>query len=248
MDARGTAVDVVETASGKVAFSSTAWTVVANAQAQHGETSGRYLDLLVGRYWRPVYCFIRQLGNSHEDAKDLTQAFFTTFVERDVAAYADRERGKFRTFLIASVKRFLAERHRHEMRHPVPATLSDIDLAPREHLFQFGAGESPERVFDRNWAKCLLENSIGRFRSECIALDKEIRFRVFEERFLADPSRFAAYRDIAQKLGISVTDVRTHLERGRKRLARMIREEVSHCLSVPWECDAEIQELVACLR
>jgi RNA polymerase sigma-70 factor (ECF subfamily) len=248
MDGRGVTPRVVESGSGFVGFGSTTWTAVVNAQAQETAVAKKNLELLIERYWRPVYSFIRQFGNDHEAAKDLTQGFFTAFVERDIVSYADRERGKFRTFLMASIKRYLALQHRHQVRHPVPAPLSDIDVAARESSFQSGLGEAPERAFARNWAKSLLENCIARFREECRALSKELRYRAFEERFLVDPQRFAPYAQIAAKLGITVSEVRKHLERGRKRLARMIREEVAHSVGTPNEREGELQELVGCLR
>ncbi|MHC4250346.1 MAG: RNA polymerase sigma factor [Planctomycetota bacterium] len=203
-----------------------------------------HLGLLIERYWRPVYSFIRQFGNSHEDAKDLTQGFFTDFVDRDIVSHADRTRGRFRNFLIASVKRFLAMRYRAASRRPQHESLAGLDMAASEPSFVTRGGEEPERTFMRNWAKCVVENCLTRLRDECTAIGKEVRYLVLEARYLGGPGKPPSYAEIASRLGFSDNDVRIHLERAKIRLAALLREEVANTMVSQEDIDFEIAELV----
>lgn len=239
------------TTAGPIEFISTAWSVILGAQDSNTDVARRYLHLLIQRYWRPVYFFIRQTGKPHEDAKDLTQGFFTLFLEKDIIAYADRLRGRFRFFLLASIRRYLALEHRIEARRPVEILMSGIEAADGEPAFLRASAETPESTYMRNWAKCLLENCVARLQSECEAVNKLQQFRVFEARFLrADPAgsrQRPAHRTIAAELGITETDVRNYLSRARQRFIRIVRSEVAQASMSPEEVDEEIQELIACL-
>jgi hypothetical protein len=106
------------------------------------------------------------------------------------------------------------------------------------------AGEDPEGTFMRNWAKCLLENCLVRYRAECRALGKDARYKAFEARYLGPEGRFASYGEIAEALGMSEWEVGKHLERARKRVARLIRDEIGNAVSGPDQVDGEIDDLV----
>jgi RNA polymerase sigma-70 factor (ECF subfamily) len=235
----------VDTGTGPVAFGSTAWTVVADAGSADPVVSRRCLGLLIERYWRPVYAFVRQLGNAHEDAKDLTQGFFAKFLENDLVSRADRTRGRFRSYVIGALKRFLARERRALSGRPLLASLSAIDSAVHEPSFFPAATEDPERAFMRNWAKCVIENCLARLHEELKALGKEVRFRAFEARYGARPPR--SYAEVASELGIAETAVRKHLEWARKRFAGLLREELRNTVLSTGDVEDEIRELAGCL-
>jgi RNA polymerase sigma-70 factor (ECF subfamily) len=156
-------------------FLSTAWTEIVKAQTERGEASRRFLGLLIQRYWRPVYHFVRRSGRSHDDAKDLTQGFFARFLEKDALRYADRSRGRFRNFLAASVKRYLAQEHRSAAARPDEQLVADFDTALHDRCFGRVRGEGPDIEFFRNWLKCLVENCLVRLAAECKALPARAR-------------------------------------------------------------------------
>jgi len=166
-------------------FSTTAWSVVAGAQGSDTAFARDCVALLVERYWRPVYRFIRCYTKSRAEAEDLTQGFFTLFLEKGAIAHADRERGRFRTFMLAAVKRYLAGEYRIKKRKDIEVLFAGIRDVESEPFFEPAADESPEDIFMRNWAKCVLENCVARLRKECRAVRQEKQFEAFEARYLS---------------------------------------------------------------
>ena len=112
-------------------FFSTAWSMILQVQRNDRTTSRKYMGLLIQRYWRPVFFFIKPFVDSHDDAKDLAQGFFVSFLERNAISCADRTRGRFRNFLLASVKLYMRQRHRAWFLHGGPAPASYGDIAAR---------------------------------------------------------------------------------------------------------------------
>lgn len=227
-------------------FTNTAWTLISLAQQTDPDGAREHLGYLIERYWRPVYFFIRQRGNPHEDAKDLTQEFFAGFVEHDIIAYADQRRGKFRNFLLASVKRFLAQKYRAAARRPLEVTLTGIGTAEEFLAFEPAGGETPEAAFNRNWAKSLLETCVVRLDEECRSEGKDVHYRVFVGRLLREKP--LPRRAIAEKLNISETDVDNYQHRAKLRFRRILREEILNCVQSSEEVDAEVQELFTILK
>jgi RNA polymerase sigma-70 factor (ECF subfamily) len=224
-------------------FLSTAWTEIVKAQGEGDEAARRYLGGLIQRYWRPVYHFIRRSGRSHEDAKDLTQGFFTRFLEKDALRYADRSRGRFRSFLAASVRRYLAQEHRGRAARPGEELVADFDTALHERCF--GRDEDPDAGFHRNWLKCLVENSIARLRAECAALGKGEQHEAFALRYAREAS--PSNREIADALGVSVKDVENLLHRARRRFRRLFLDEVRNSMLAGGDAEEEVRELLAAL-
>ena len=236
------------TGFGPCRFMTTAWTAVLQAQGLDEDVARESMGFLLGRYWRPVYFFIRQKGKGREEAKDLTQEFFTQFLQKNAISYADRSRGRFRTFLLASVCRFLALTHRAASRRPAEMLLPAVAEADETCSFDAVDGETPETVFERNWAKSLLQNAITRLEQECRALGRAVQFRVFEARFLRASESTDDYGFIAEELGITRTDVDNHLRRAKRRFRRILGEEVSAVVREPRELNEELQALLTCFQ
>jgi RNA polymerase sigma factor (sigma-70 family) len=227
-------------------FSTTVWTNVVKAQVPDPEAAREGLGHLIERYWKPVYHFLRQKGRSRDDAADLTQQFFAEFLAKDVVSYADKKRGRFRTFLLASVTRFLIDAHRVSARKPVMLPLIEGEDPEERRQFEPCGGEAPEQAFDRNWARMLVHNCVARLREECEVLRKVVQFKIFTSRFLSDgppPDR----RKIASDLGISEIDVDNHLRAAKKRYGRILREEVAGTVLTQEETDQEIHKLMSIL-
>jgi RNA polymerase sigma-70 factor (ECF subfamily) len=227
-------------------FVTTCWTNVAKAQARDPGISREALGRLIELYWKPVYYFIRQKGRSRDDAADFTQQFFAEFLSKHVVSYANRSRGRFRTFLLSCVTRFLVDCHRKSARLPVQLPILE-GADPDEHrLFEPADGETPEQAFDRNWARTLVGNCLSRLRQECREGGREVHYEVFRARFLPDgepPDR----RTLAASLGITEVDVDNHLRAAKERYRRILREEVGGTVRTSDEVDEELRILMSCL-
>lgn len=228
-------------------FLSTAWSMILDAQSRDRDTSRSYLGLLIQRYWRPVFFFIRHFTGSHEDAKDLTQGFFASFLEKDAILYADRNRGRFRNFLLASVKRYMQQKHRARAAKPDEIPVADFQSAVRAHSFSEPREEDPAKTFMKNWVKSLVEACLARLHEECRTLGKDMQYEVFRQRFLHGGSSPASYKDIASTYGVSEKDVDNYLGRAKRRFARIFRSEVSNSMHAPGRVEEEIRELLGLL-
>ena len=162
-----------ETHAPRSAFVTTHWSVVLSARDKDNSRSAEALEKLCRSYWYPLYVYVRRQGHSAHDAQDLTQEFFARLLEKDYLRAAAREKGKFRTFLLVALKRFLAnewDRARAQKRGGgrVPLAL-DTAVAERRYQIEPGTSEPADRIYDRRWALTMLENSMARLRGEFVA-------------------------------------------------------------------------------
>lgn len=231
-------------------FATTRWSLVLRAGDRKDESARRSLEALCRQYWLPLYAFVRRRIANAADAQDLTQAFFVHLIEKEVLARASPERGRFRSFLLAAVKNFLAnelDRARAQKRGGGAALLSldfaageaRIGLDPAHHL-------TAERLFERHWALALLETVTQRLQAEYAATG---RSRLFErlKAALTGERPHDYYRDAAAELGLSADAGRQAARRMRKRYRELLRDEVSQTVESPAEVDDEIRRLFAVL-
>lgn len=231
---------------GSPSFPTTAWSQILVAQGRDRKIAASALGRLIERYWHPVYFFLRHKGRNREEAKDLTQEFFTSFLEKDIIAYADEERGRFRSFLLTSVCRFLALKQRSAARRPRDVELPEFGVEPDERLsLEPSASRTPEEIFMRDWARCFLDSCVAKLREECERLDREMHFRVFQLRFLNEKP--PSGREIASRLGISETDVTNYLHRAKQRFRGIATKEMLNWVASPDEIRDEIGSLLELL-
>jgi RNA polymerase sigma-70 factor (ECF subfamily) len=236
---------VNDTSDGSLRFPQTSWTMVSGAKRVKGDDAKEHLEALAKRYWRPVYLLMRMSVKCPETAKDYAQDFFTHFLERDVVGYADQTRGKFRTFLSASIKRFLAAQYRKTARRrEVPADgqgdapvaePADLTDPPSDHMKRFAHA----------FLQSLVEASLRRMERECTALGKEIQFRVFTDKNGLAGATPRSYAQVAHKHGLSVKQVQKRLEKSRRQFARIFRDEVMQTLPDAESIEEEINELLS---
>lgn len=203
-------------------FQQTAWTQILQAQDGTTATVRQCLDHLIELYWKPVYFHIRRKGHSIEDAKDLTQQFFLRFMERRSLHAADPDKGKFRTYLLASLNHFLCDeydRRNAQKRQP------DHDYKGAEKQFH------EDHTFERDWALSVLEQAFGRLR------DMAPREARIVEAQRGGKTRYA---DLAAELDLSETNVKALAHRGRQKLRAIILDELKKTVSEP---GAEKEEL-----
>jgi RNA polymerase sigma-70 factor (ECF subfamily) len=227
-------------------FATTHWTVVLAAGRQRSPEAARALEELCRTYWFPLYAYVRRRGHAKEDAEDLTQAFFARLLEKNPFAQLDSDKGKFRAFLLASLKNFLAnERDKaHTLKRGGGIPPLSLDWQTADTQFQVAATQepSPDKAFDREWALALLAKVIGRLQTECVA---EGKARVFEQlkQFLTAGHAESAQREAAAELGMEEGAMRVAIHRLRKRYRQLLRDEIANTLADATTVDEEMSAL-----
>jgi DNA-directed RNA polymerase specialized sigma24 family protein len=225
-------------------FGSTRWSVVLAAR----DGSRAELGALCKAYWQPLYTYLRRRGYSAEYAKDLTQGYFTRLLEKSLLDHADRERGRFRTFLLASLKNFAAnEWHRGQAqkRGGGGPTISLEDAARAEVLYAAGAAvteATPERLYERAWALTVLERVTAQLDSEFAAAGKRAVFEGLKSFLTGDPGDLK-YSQAAASLGMSEGAARVAVYRMRGRFRDLLRAEIARTLADPEDGRAVDEEL-----
>ena len=232
------------------AFVTTHWSVVVSAREKDSPRSAEALETLCRTYWYPLYAFVRRQGRSPHDAQDLTQEFFARLLQKDYLQAAAQEKGRFRTFLLVALKRFLAnewDRLRAQKRGGGQTPLSlDTDIAEQRYRVEPGEGVPADKVFERRWALTLLERTMTRLREEFAAAGKPDEFERLKV-FLTAERGAIAYVEIAGALGVSEGAARVAVHRLRKRFREVFREEIAHTVASPEEIDAEVRHLMTVL-
>jgi RNA polymerase sigma factor (sigma-70 family) len=208
------------------------------------------LAFLCETYWFPLYAYVRRRGYSQEDAEDLTQEFFARLLSHHWLEAADPERGRFRTFLLTAMSRFLAnewDRSRARKRGGGQVGLS-LDTTAAESRYRVEASDplSPDRLYDRQWAMALLDRALNRLAAEHEAAGKVADFAILNPHLTAERGAIP-YAEIAVRLGGSEAAARQAVHRVRKRFRELFREEISHTVASPGEIEEEIRYLLAAL-
>ncbi len=216
------------------------------AGRRHTPQADRALEELCRTYWFPLYAYVRRRGHTKEDAEDLTQAFFARFLEKNYLEGLSAERGRFRAFLLTSLKHFLAnerDKAQRQKRGGGAAHLS-LDWQTADTQFQFAstAEPSPDKVFDREWAVALLGKVIERLRAECEAEGRGKQFAELKV-FLTAGKGTVSHAETATVLGMDEGAVRVAVHRLRKRYRQLLRDEIAQTLADPAQVDEEMRAL-----
>jgi RNA polymerase sigma-70 factor (ECF subfamily) len=226
-------------------FPTTHWSALAVATV-HGEGEAREaLEQLCRSYWGPVRAFIRSRGVSETDAEDLTQDFFAHVVEKSIFTRADRLRGRFRSFLIGALIRFLrdAAQERLALKRGGGIPHVSLDAAPAQPDLEPLADE-PENLtsFDREWALTIMERALATVRAEYAQGGREKNYAVLKD-FLPRGSESRSYEGAAHELGVSVAAFKSELHRLRSHLRALVQQQVAQTVSAPHEVASEMDYL-----
>jgi len=232
-------------------FKTTHWSVVLSAGQRGTPESDRALATLCELYWYPLYAFVRRLGHSAQDARDLTQEFFARLLEKNYLQAADRERGKFRSFLLTAFQRFLSrERERAGARKRGGGRkMISLDIETGEDRYRLEPSHTwtPERIYERRWALTLLDRVLGRLRGEWEKSGKlELfdRFRIY----LTGAGEGVPHAKQAEELGMTGVAVKVAIHRLRRRYGELLREEIVQTVAHPGELEEELDHLLDALR
>ena len=236
--------------SGAASFATTHWSVVLMTQCGSPEAN-EALETLCRTYWWPVYSFIRRQGAPPEDAKDLTQSFFALLFERRDLDAVRREKGRLRSFFLASLKNFLAKARRHaaavkrgQGRTVVP--LEEL-LASRGSRLEPADRLSPDQIYERRWALTVLEQALVRLDAECRAPGDRPLFERLKQLLTDEPER-PSQGKIAHEFGMTENAVNQAFHRLRQRYREVLHEEIRHTVIAPDDTEDELRHLVAVLR
>ena len=206
-------------------------------------------EALCRAYWRPLYAYIRRAGHPPHDAQDLTQAFFARLLEKDFFLQADQSRGRFRSFMLAALKNFLANEwdKQHTLKRGGGAVHISIDLgaADSQAGIEPAENETPDVAFQRRWATALLEQSLARLRREYRAEGKEMLFEQLKTT-LTEPRSGEAYAEIAHFGQTTEAAVKMAVHRLRQHYRAAIRAEIAATLASaePSEIEDELREVL----
>ncbi len=231
-------------------FPTTHWSAVLAAGGKSSPAMRSALEELCRSYWAPLYAFARRVGHSPEDARDLTQGFFARLLEKGDIAAADPERGKFRSFLLAAFKHFLAhERDRAAaLKRGGGIEFLPLDFNPEESRFAIDPADSrtPDRAFEQRWAAALLEKVLGRLRGEFVASGRGALFDHFKG-FLVGELPEGGYSSVTAHLGMTEGAAKMIVTRMRERYRHLLRSEIAQTVATPEEVEEEMRHLRAVL-
>jgi RNA polymerase sigma-70 factor (ECF subfamily) len=237
----------------RASFPTTRITLIEAARGERTPEAHDALAILCSTYWYPIYAYIRRLGYRAEDAEDLTQGFFARVLEKQYLRAFERERGRFRSFLLGALKHFVANERdwaRAQKRGGLSATLpldSVIHEAEQRYRLEASPDLSPDKVFARQWAIALLNRVHQRLQAEAEREGKGPQFARLKSRITADEDDLG-YRAMALELNTTEGAVKVTVHRLRRRFRDLLREEISQTVETPEDVGAELRELLAALR
>jgi RNA polymerase sigma-70 factor (ECF subfamily) len=236
--------------NGAVAFTTTHWSVVLTAQGR-SPAADEALEKLCRTYWWPLYGFVRRNGYRPEEAQDLTQGFFALLLERRDLDVVRQEKGRLRSYLLVSLKNFLAKARRRELavkrgegRALVPLdellARERADLEPADSL-------TPDRIYERRWALTLLEQVLTRLESEYRSAGNAKLFDRLKE-FLSDEPGRRSQADIAAELGMTENALKQAFHRLRQRYRQLLHDEIAQTVAVPGDVEDELRHFISILQ
>lgn len=230
-------------------FASTRWTMVVDAGKSQTPPDQAFsaLSELCRIYWRPIFLFLRRQGSNPSEAEDLTQGFFAHLIESRAYARADREKGRFRSFLLGALKHFVAHARAHDRTQKrgggmILAQLDTAAIAEADARAGSAQSWSAERVYEHEWAETLLRQALNRLAEECALAGKDELFKQLNSH-LSVTSAAIPYEEMSLRLGRPMTTLRSDVARLRSRYRAILREEVAGTVAEASEVDAELRHL-----
>jgi DNA-directed RNA polymerase specialized sigma24 family protein len=231
-------------------FASTRWTMVLEAGKSQAPSRDvlNALSELCRIYWRPIFLFLRRQGSNPDDAQDLTQGFFAHLIESRAYARADPDKGRFRSFLLGTLKHFVAHERSHDRAQKrgggmILGQLDTAAIAEADARAIGAQGLSAERAYEREWAETLLRQALRRLAEECALAGKEDLFAQLNSHLSAGSDGAIPYAQLSLRLGRPIATLRSDVARLRSRYRAILREEVSGTVAEPRDVDAELRHL-----
>lgn len=235
---------------GAAAFATTHWSIVLEAQGE-SPAAQEALEKLCRTYWRPIYSFVRRHGARAEDAEDLTQGFFALLLERKDLNTVRKEKGRLRSYLLASVKHFLTDEARHAMavkRGKGQWLIPFEEIRERECIdVERSDRLTADQIYERRWAFTVLEQVMTRLRDEYRTAGNVQFFDQMKKMLMDEPGR-PSQAQIASEFDMTENAVKQAFYRFRQRYQALLREEISHTVAMPTDIEDELRYLIAVVR
>jgi RNA polymerase sigma-70 factor (ECF subfamily) len=229
----------------------TQWSLVVAARDGTGTEARFAMEHLCSTYWAPLYAFVRHQGHGPDQARDLTQAYFAELLEKEFLADVDADKGRFRSFLFASMRNFLShqrDRERALKRGGDAVTLSlDVAAAERSYIQHATSDMSPDEVFEYRWAMTVISRALDRLRDDAERAGTERQFEALRP-YLTSFEVHAPYKEVAAELGFSEGAVKVAVHRLRRRFGGCLRAELSDTVADRSDVDRELRHLLAVVR
>jgi RNA polymerase sigma factor (sigma-70 family) len=236
--------------NGAVAFATTHWSVVLTAQGESAAAQ-EALEKLCRTYWRPIYGFVRRQGARTEEAEDITQGFFALLLERRDLSAVRKEKGRLRSYLLASVKHFLADEWRHAMavKRGKGQWLIPLEELRESERIEVGRSDrlTADQIYERRWALTVLEQVLARLRDEYRSAGNLRFFDRMKKMLMDEPDR-PSQAEIASEFDMTENAVKQAFYRFRQRYQILLREEISHTVAMPSDIEDELRHLIAVVR
>lgn len=232
-------------------FRTTRWSMILSARAKGEPGSAEALAGLCEAYWYPLYVFVRRMGHGPDDARDHTQGYFLRLLEKDYLESVRPEAGRFRSFLLASMKHYLANARREAaaLKRGGGQSLVSLDTHAAENRYRNEPvdDDTPDRAYERRWALAVLERARARLRKEFEAAGKQRQFTLLSGH-LSGGGGGRSYAEIAAELETTEAAVKMSAARMRRQFGKTLREEIGDTVGDNAEIDAEVKHLLAVLR
>ena len=227
-------------------FASTHWSLVKAAADTETESGRQALDRLFRLYWYPLYLFLRRQGLPEKDAEDLLQGFFVQAMEKGLLETADPERGRFRTYLLASLQNYLANHYRAQkaIQRGGQVAIHSLNLESAEERYRQEPATTltPEEAFERKWAQTVVQQAVDQLGKEWAEPGKHEVFQALRNLLVGQTSE-ETYQQIAERLGKSETAIKVTMHRLRKRCGELIRNEIAATVCTDQEVESELMRL-----
>ena len=238
------------TGTGGGAFPTTDWGLIGDIRGGGATVKLAALNILIRRYWKPVFLFLRHSGADEESAKDATQAFFADWIERDAVPKADPRRGRFRSFMLTCLKRFASNRHRaeHAGRRRPPGGIVSLDawMDDPDMPFEPSDGMTPEAVFNRAWAVEVVRRVLDHLERECTRTGKEVHFDILARRVvqpILEGRPAPSMRGLAVEHALTEKQASNHLLTAKRAYQRLLRQEIRLYAASDAEVAEEVREI-----
>jgi RNA polymerase sigma factor (sigma-70 family) len=230
-------------------FEDTNWWMVRRSAQPERPQGYSARELLCQTYWTPIFCYLRRRGCSPEDAQDLTQDFFAWLLKKNCIRSARRKKGKFRSFLLTLLKRFLVDQKKHATRGKRGGGIGLISLDGGDTEFRRRIEpvdeSTPDKAFERSWASTLLHHCLELLEEECAAHGTQMRFRELKPVLSGESN--ASYAEIARKLQLTESAVKVSAYRLRQRLRELLKAEIAKTAANRRQIEEEFSDLYAAL-
>jgi RNA polymerase sigma factor (sigma-70 family) len=235
---------------GPAAFTTTHWSVVLAAQGESPEADAA-LERLCRTYWRPLYGFVRRERYKPEEAQDLTQGFFALLLERRDLNAVRKEKGRLRSYLLSSLKHFLADESRHAMavKRGKGQRLIPLDEIRERECVDIERSDrlTADQIYERRWALTVLDQVLARLRDEYRSAGNLRFFEQMKKMLMDEPDR-PSQAEIASEFDMRENAVKQAFYRFRQRYQALLREEISHTVAMPSDIEDELRHLIAVVR